>query len=370
VVLLAAILWGSASVARAQAPLHEPGPTRGPVDRGHGRVGDELLRLIDRIDRFFAEDTEMRNHSFLGIAPGIRLREGPSVAFKPRLRASIKLPRISKRLGIVLTGRDDDDEALDGGLDDDVNLAAGLQALLFASDETKIRLSVGSRFRPEPDPFVRLRLQWRHNFGRYAIRPSVTPFWELEDGAGERTRLDLDAILTPDWLVRLRSEATYGQDTQGVEFRTSLTHYFATGRRTAWLIHLGMEAHTRAPTCVMRMSVQPALGTSKLSCLAQGGRTRPKTRIVEYRTLVRYRRSLLRKWLFFEIEPGIRFEDADRFDPKPELIFRIEVVFGSLRKMGKFNAHGDAYPRAMLPRSSTSMPSSSRVFGPLPSRRR
>ena len=55
---------------------------------------------------------------------------------------------------------------------------------------------------------------------------------------------------------------------------------------------------------------------------------------------MRYRWSMWRPWLFFELEPGIRFEREDDFDPAPELTLRVEIVFGSLGRLALFDAVG------------------------------
>jgi hypothetical protein len=313
-------------------------PPETAVDRGHDRIESELVALLDRIDRFFADDnyTAITNESFIRLAPGLRIREGPDFGFRLRVKAALQLPNTQNRIGLVLAGRDEDDDSLDGGFEDDDSFAAGLRAALLDRGRTKLRLAVGSRFRPEPDPFVRLRLQRVQAWERLALRPSVTPFWELDAGVGERTRVDVDYLLGSLSVLRLRGEATYGESTEGVEFRTSITHFFALRERSAWQIRLRMDAHTR-----------------------------PATEVTAYRAEIRYRWSMLRKWLFFEIEPALRLERSSRFDPAPEVTLRVEVIFGSMRKVGLLESR--RVQGAMLPQSGSWTSSSSRASGRLPS---
>ena len=136
-------------------------------------------------------------------------------------------------------------------------------------------------------------------------------FWELDDGIGERTRLDIDYRIGPRSILRLRGDATYGESTQGVEFRAGLTHFLTLRERSAWQIALRVDS-----------------------------RTQPRSQVVNYRGFVRYRWSMMRRWLFFEVEPGIRFEREDHFHAAPELIFRVEIVLGSLERLGLFGAAG------------------------------
>lgn len=313
--VLAALVLAAAPPAAAAGGAGA-GPVAGgeredALERGHSAVEDSLLDFIDGIDRFFGTDNYAANtnESFLRLAPGVRFRGDGEVSFRPRVRANLQLPRTERRLGLVLGGRNDED-LLDGDGEDDEGFGAGLRAALLDDRATKLRFAVGSRFRPEPDPFVRFRLQHTQPWGRVAVRPSVTGFWELRDGLGERTRLDLDYGFGPRWLGRLRGEATYGESTEGVELRAAMYHFFSLGERSAWSAQIRMDAHTR-----------------------------PRTEIVEYRALLRYRWSMLRPWLFFEIEPAVRARRRNDFDPAPEATFRVEIAFGSERGL-------IAFPRA------------------------
>ena len=130
------------------------------------------------------------------------------------------------------------------------------------------------------------------------LRPVVTGYWELDEGFGERTRLDIDYRLGERSLLRLRNDATYGQSTSGVEFRSTLAYYLKGGEESAWRAELRIDSQTR-----------------------------PRSEVVEYRGFFRYRWSMFRSWLFFEIEPGVRFRREDDFDPSPEVTLRFEVLF-------------------------------------------
>ena len=322
---LAALLLAVLCIARGPAAHASEGeqnlpPDREPVDmldRGRGLIGDRLIDLIDGIDRFFGDDnyTGTTNESFLRISPGLRLRDRGSVAaLKLRVRANLQLPRTEHRLALVLSGRTSPDDPQDDTLSEEEGIDAALRAVLFDDLKNKIRLSTGARFLPRPDPFVRLRLQRREPLGRLAIVPSLTGFWELEDGFGVRPRLDFNYGVGPRALVRLRGEGKYGESTAGVEFGTSLSYIFSFRPGSAWVLRAGMS-----------------------------GETRPDTGIVQVRAIARYRWSMLYPWLFFELEPGLRFNRSAEFDPSFEGWARVEVVFGYLGRFGRF---GSAWPPA------------------------
>lgn len=288
----------------AAAAESEPGtpPTvqdRALIDRGYDVVGQGMVQFIDGIDRFFGDQDYdgLRNESYVRLGPGLRIRQGPKTSFKPRVRANLQLPRTERRLAIVLSGNDQNANVLDDGTGRDNDFGAELRAALIDDPLNQVDIAVGSHFRPEPDPFVKLQFEWLKPFASFALRPVLTGYWELDEGFGERTRLDIDYRLSQASLLRLRGDATYGQSTSGVEFRSTLAYYLKSREQSAWQVELRIDSQTR-----------------------------PHTEVVQYRGFVRYRWSMFRSWLFFEIEPGIRFRREDDFDPSPELTLRFEVV--------------------------------------------
>jgi len=292
-----ALVLAETALAGAKAPAPAP---RALLDRSHAAVGDQMVRFIDSIDRFFGDQQYdgLRNESYLRLAPGLRIRRGPNFAFKPRVRGSLQLPRTERRVALVLSGRDANGNLLDDGTGQDDDFAAALRAALVDNPLNQVDLSVGSHFRPEPDPFVKLQFEWLKPFDRFALRPVLSGYWELEEGFGERTRLDFDYRVSEDMLLRLRGDANYGESTSGVEFRTSVTYYFKGDDNAAWQFQWRLDSQTR-----------------------------PRSEVVQTRGFVRYRWSMFRSWLFFEVEPGLRFRRQDDFRPAPELTLRFEVVF-------------------------------------------
>ena len=51
-------------------------------------------------------------------------------------------------------------------------------------------------------------------------------------------------------------------------------------------------------------------------------------RAKRYDALIRYRRSLYKKWLFGEVIPQWTFQKETGFHVEPAIIFRLEIVFG------------------------------------------
>ena len=340
--LLLALLCAAGSAAEVEevgeAPEVLPRQRVDYLDRGRGVIGDRLIQLIDRADRFFGDENyeATTNESFLRVTPAIQVRHPGAVTFRLNVRANLELPRTERRLALALTGFAGDDEFPEDSLAEDEGFNAALRAVLFDDPKNKIRLSVGARFTPIPEPLTQLRYQRIETLGRFAFVPSVTGFWDLEDGFGERTRLDIDYAVSARSLARLRGEAEFGESTEGVEFLSSLSYIFSLRPRSAWVLQTRMSGATRPCLRDRRLVPDPNDPQGPPIVSRKCDRSR-STHILQTGALVRYRWSMFYPWLYFELEPGLRLEENTGFRPTFEGFARFEVVFGAI-KPGRFDS--------------------------------
>ena len=52
--------------------------------------------------------------------------------------------------------------------------------------------------------------------------------------------------------------------------------------------------------------------------------------INDYITTITYRQSFYRKWLFYELEPGVNFSIVDDYKPNYSLRLKIDIFYGKL----------------------------------------
>jgi hypothetical protein len=143
----------------------------------------------------------------------------------------------------------------------------------------------------------------RERLGAFLLRPTQFLFWELKDGLGETTRLDIDRRITSWSVARLRAQASYGQSTAGVELDGSFFYFFALRERSAWELRMRVKAETA-----------------------------PRAVVTEYHPSLRCRWSMIRRWLVFEVETRARFRRKDDYDFAPEIIARVELIFGDVAR--------------------------------------
>ena len=52
--------------------------------------------------------------------------------------------------------------------------------------------------------------------------------------------------------------------------------------------------------------------------------------INNYVTTLTFRKNIYRKWLFYEISPGVNFSKVYNYNPNYRLYFRLDMFFGKI----------------------------------------
>lgn len=302
------VAWASllllATVAHAQDHLPDlPEAGESIVDAGHGSVSRGVTDLASAVDSFFSNNPHEAkiNQTRLRLGTGIRVAEYDGIDPLLRVRFDLQLPRLERRVNLVVAsqGMDDEVDADDVDEVDDRGAAGFLRFFLFEDDPTLLILDGGLRFRPETDPFVRTRVQREFVWGNNLVRPTQFVFWELLEGLGVRSWLDYDRTINDRTLLRLRAEAELTQESDGVAFHPALFLYRRLDRRMWLRLKLGVDADTDPP------------------------------RVVEETNFgMRFRRNVWRRWFFVEVEPTLRFEEEHERRMSPGIDLRVEAIVG------------------------------------------
>lgn len=279
----------------------------GTVDRVHDYVGDTVEALARRLDDFFAGDLAYleATGSYLQIGGSALWEQGRDWKFDDRIRLRLVLPRTQKRFRLVLESEREPEETRPAEEDRPVppppsesrSTLLGLEGSLQETRRWRVSLTGGVKFPLPPDPFVRLRGRLRVPVASWHFRFTQSLFWFRSDGYGETTAVDLDRSLSGNVLFRSSSSATFLLDESNFELAQSF----------------GVYHH---------LSSRDAL-TYSYSVL---GETNPRTQVTDHVVGVRYRRSLYRDWLFFEVEPGLRFSRDDDFQRIAFVGFKLDAV--------------------------------------------
>lgn len=326
VILISFLIPGSARCEDEEPPGEDTfteGPCMGEegfggegnwLDRTHAYLNRQLCQPAVWFDGFFGEertDEEGYPGTSARVRAGVRWSEDEDFTFPNQFHIDMRLPKATRKLRLILAGRSEDDpthilpdDPVDTGLDEDEEDRDGKIELRYnVSDRPRSKFSVeaGLRFDLPPPPFIRARYRYTYPLGvNTLVRYIQTFFWEDEEGFGETTRIDLDRRLGEPSLLRWSNAGTYSEVSRGVDWGTRLSLYHRLSERTAITYGAGMS-----------------------------GFTEPHTEIEEYEADMRFRKNFFRTWLFYELEPGVRWpRDLDgSYAPIWGLTLRLEVQF-------------------------------------------
>jgi hypothetical protein len=294
------------------------------VDESHARLERGILDRVIRFDNFFGsvKGDDVRYPDYLiRWVNSLRMEEGGNFKYRTSARASFVLPKIGKRLRLVVSGEtepepfsaklpeDPGNPGFDRTLANTRLVNTEIRYSLIHKPTVDMFLGTGVRIKSPLESFVRSRFQYSHRLGEVTLaRFAETVFWKNTEGFGETTEIELSRQLGPKTLLRWGNAGTVTEEGPGVEWATELSLLRELSRRSAITIGGGLSGHTR-----------------------------PASQVDIYRVFTRYRRNFLRTWLFFELEPEVSWP-RDLFGEYPltyAFTFRIEVVFQGTAAMTK-----------------------------------
>jgi hypothetical protein len=288
----------------------EDGRPESWLDRAHSYMNQRLCEPAAWFDGFFGdprsfEETPVGN--FLRVRNTVRWDETEDFDHRFRVQASLALPRVSDRIRLLIT-RDEDltGSELDnvGGADDDTDRTRiGLRFL--ATERARSRFDIDATVRASgatPNPRVRGRYRYAQALSdRSLARLTQSVFWEVDEGFGTTSRVDYEILPDRDSLYRWTGQGTISEESDGVDWRSSLVAFSQLSARDAMRYEAGVIGYTK-----------------------------PKFEVEEYFVAVRYRRQFLRPWLFFELQPEYAWPlDQDTGKRRSDLRFSValEVQF-------------------------------------------
>ncbi len=284
------------------------------LDRSHAYMSQRLCEPAAWFDGFFGDPRALEETpvgTFIRLRNSLEWDQSEGWGFGLRVRANIELPRVSDRVRLLISRDDDlsgdlrDGPTTDG--DGDERTRLGLRFIAAAQESSQLDLD--GTIRVSSDGLnPRLRARYRHVVGltsRTLIRATQTAFWEREEGLGTTSRVDWEWLPDRNALIRWSARGTLSEESEGVDWRTSLTAFRQLDLRTAVRTEVGAFGYTR-----------------------------PRFEAEEYFVAVRLRRQFARPWLFYEIQPEYAWpldEKTGRRGSDWRLTFTLEIQFENQR---------------------------------------
>jgi len=219
-----------------------------------------------------------------------------------RLRARYALPNMKTRLRLIVARGDEDQLVEERAATADKPLPQGFQTVgddawllgLGYSKQGSLNdgfdFGVGVRLSTPIDPSV--KGTYRHNFifsPNTMLRFRETAFWRDSRGFGTTTQLALDYLATDNVLLRWNNTGTVAQDTEGLDWSSSITAFQSFRQRRAISYTALVQGETGAEVPLQNYGVETT-----------------------------YRQPVFRKWLFLELSGSITWP-KDTVEGKREI---------------------------------------------------
>jgi hypothetical protein len=284
------------------------------VDRSHGFVEMCLFTAVDWCDRLFGSE------SFTGAEEAraavwwkndFRYDGLQHYTFRTAFRASIRLPRLTRNLRLVIAAENQGDPTAAIPVDPGTpgaNVAsptrassAGLVYDLFRTPRAFFNIGGGVQVRASPDAYARARFQYVQPLGAGTLgRFTTTGAYHAREGPGVSNQLDFERRISPETMLLWANSASLSEETNG----------------WAWGTELSLSRMLSGKSSV------------KIGGSVRGA-TRPSFEVQNYRVYTGYRRAILRSWLFWELEPDVNWPLRD--DGARDLVWgatmRFEIYF-------------------------------------------
>lgn len=280
------------------------------IDSTHSAIGKKVGAIARMIDSFFEnsdyaiEEADGR----ISLHQSIEITKKSSMRYRTRIKGSLSLPNISRRLKLDFKGNDNLD--IDDTNEQDIEKSAeesvdapsvGLQYSLFQRNDIDIRQSNGVRFRNlSLYTGLRFRLQskvdhlWNAKFTQ-RLR------WYTSDGWRSNSEVTFDRIIGIRSLFRQTFNTAWSEDLNISEgFRHTITSSFTQplGSKAALRYHWSLIYFT-----------QPEPGWTSTTLY------------------IKYRQHIWRDWVILELAPFVSWEDTFGWKANPGASISMTLIF-------------------------------------------
>lgn len=280
-------------------------------DKTHRLISRSVCLQAVRFDRFFGDirNTDDYRSSFMRVRNSFIAEQEEDIdyEFRPRLRARFYLPQLQEKFNLIVFDDSNSEETLSSAEEtvpeetqQTNRYTAALRWVVNKGNDLQLDFDVGARFDSNIQTFVRWRYRKIIPINEVTqVRLSDAVRWRDPVGFGNNLRMDLERVLSPLYLFRWRNSFTFSEESDGIDWGERLTLY-------------------------QRLSDKDAISYS----IGMSGYTRPVPEVENYGISLRYRRNVLRSWLFLELEPEFNWPLERQRETTPKLTFRVEIQFG------------------------------------------
>jgi len=271
------------------------------LDRTQESVHDMASATAMRIDRMFGSTANADAYSgaYGSIAPSLLWDEFDGWRPRVRFRVNLPLPSLNKRLNAFI-GRVDREEYVSEraqqsgalprqyGPPAEEQTLAGIVYRTPSKQGSHFDAGAGIRLRSPLDPYVKgsyVYERGKSETGLIALRQTL--FWQNSEQAGFTSRIDLERVVSDNWMLRWTTSGTISQESSGVFGYSSIMALCGLPNRRAFVVAAGLDGETDA-----------------------------EVPLHDFGFKVAWRQSVVRDWLVLEVRSSLTWPKEHRDQPR------------------------------------------------------
>ena len=271
-----------------------------------------LYGIVNLYDNFFKDETYLSttNKSYIRLKLGAQVNAEEGFEPFSSVRVNLRLPKTEKSLYLFIG----EEDAVDETKTINDTPSVGIKYVLDNLDILNVNLFTG--FRGISNPFVKLRFQYPIAFKHLLFRPIQYIEYSNQDEFKEETQFYFDHRLDNKIdLIRLSLSRYTQTRLNGMNYSAQLSYISTLKHSVGFQVYTLIQGQTEVQT------TEPA--NTKYNVIPTKG-------IYNYSTGIIWRQQLFKKYLFYELQPLVEFNQ--QYNYNANYIFRahIELYFGNI----------------------------------------
>ena len=273
---------------------------------------EEILKTKEReIEEFFLTRKllEERDRSYIRVSFLQSINSLEPEVFDAKVSARVSLTRSRKRLKLFIENLDEDNaKNLGQGSEKDAP-SFGLEKQSSRFFGIKPRYSIGFK---GIDPFVRARFSWEGSTSSWRFKPVQTFNYSIEEEFSELTEFYFDRPTGDNTLFRFLVDRGTQSHIKGMRYDAFIQWFYKPRDHAGLSFNLGANGATKY---INTITEQPFV-------------IEEENRVYNYLFLLRWRESFWKKWLFYEVSPGVNYHERHEYRPNYNIFIGIDMFFG------------------------------------------
>lgn len=272
-------------------------------------------RSIDSVDELFKNKKyiEETKKSYLRLSTDYSFHSLENSAFDVKLSASLALNKSTKRFKLYISGFKQNNvrDLIKKNKYDEDSPEAGISYVALLRKNTEVKYSLGIR---SLYPYAKARISYKKKVDSWTIEPVQNVQYSTKGEFKEDTKLYLDRELIDKVNFRLQFSRGTSNKNDGMDYSSVASIFWELNQKTGIQLSQGVYGNTKYEFVVNDLTQE----------------TKRYNKINNYSTTLTLRQSIYRKWLFYELSPGVNFHKSHDFEPNYRFYVKLDAFFGKM----------------------------------------